>query len=122
VRLLADLFVAIGARIQQHLDTQGRKQTDLAKALGISRQVLNKIIQGKKAINVEEIANIASALGVEIEDLLKVRHESQENSMVLLMGSIDNESTRENLRFISFVMDEILELEDIVREPKRADV
>ena len=52
-------FAQVGENIQHLLDERGMTQQNLAEALGISKQVVNKIIKGNKAINVKEIAEIA---------------------------------------------------------------
>ena len=45
-------FAQVGANIQEQLDRKGFTQQSLADELGISKQVMNKIIKGNKAINV----------------------------------------------------------------------
>ena len=57
-------FAQVGENIQHLLDERRMTQQNLAEALGISKQVVNKIIKGNKAINVKEIAEIAQILGV----------------------------------------------------------
>ena len=56
-------YAQVGANIQEQLSLKGIKQQELADALSISKQVMNKIIKGYKAINVNELAQIASVLG-----------------------------------------------------------
>ena len=43
-------------------------QTDLAELIGVSKQVVNKIVQGKKAINALELAGIATVLKCTVDD------------------------------------------------------
>ena len=52
-------FAQVGANIQRQLDIKGMTQQSLADALQISKQVMNKIIKGSKAINVNELAKIS---------------------------------------------------------------
>ena len=60
-------FAQVGANIKKSLDIKGFTQQSLADALGISKQVMNKIIKGNKAINVNELAKIADILEKTLE-------------------------------------------------------
>lgn len=50
----------------------GMTQQNLADKLGISKQVMNKIIKGNKAINVMELSQIAAILGSTADSLFTV--------------------------------------------------
>ena len=63
-------FEKVGLNIQTILKRQNMKKTDLANKLNISRQMVQKIINGQKAINVKEIVSIANSLSVPVADLL----------------------------------------------------
>ena len=65
-------FAQVGANIQKQLHISGFTQQSLADALSISKQVMNKIIKGNKAINVQELAKIASVLHTTTDKLLSV--------------------------------------------------
>ena len=45
----------VGMNILFYLKDQNKTQVDLASGLGASKQVINKIIRGKKAIKTSEI-------------------------------------------------------------------
>ena len=63
-------YKQVGVNIKKELDSRGMTQQKLANALGISKQVMNKIINGLKAINVNELSKIASILGITTDQLL----------------------------------------------------
>jgi len=65
-------FAQVGANIQNKLLEKEMTQQSLADALGISKQVMNKIIKGNKAINVNELAKIADILNTSTDTLLTV--------------------------------------------------
>ena len=65
-------FAQVGANIQEKLNEKGMSQQSLADALGISKQVMNKIIKGSKAINVNELSKIAGILSTSTDSLLTV--------------------------------------------------
>ncbi|MCD8096825.1 MAG: helix-turn-helix domain-containing protein [Lachnospiraceae bacterium] len=66
------LFEQVGSNIRSILSAQGRTQQSLAEELGISKQVMSKIIAGAKAINAAEIRRIADALHVSADSLLEM--------------------------------------------------
>ena len=105
-------FKQVGNNIQNTLTAQGRTQQSLADSLGISKQVMNKIISGSKAINVAEISKIADVLGVSADKLLATNIESEQPHVFAFMGQVKNEQTKEKIKFLQTVIDEILMLEE----------
>ncbi len=105
-------FQQVGENIQGVLLRQGKTQQYLADKLGISKQVMNKIISGAKAINVVEISRIAQILNVAVEDLLAVTLAQEPSHSFSFMGKVENEQTREKIEFLKNVIDEILFLEE----------
>ena len=88
-------FTQVGANIQRQLNKKGFTQQSLADALGISKQVMNKIIKGSKAINVNELAKIASVLGATTDELLTVQGEPVSVDSLSFMGNVTDEETLE---------------------------
>lgn len=107
------IFKQVGNNIQIILTRQGKTQRFLAEQLCISKQVMNKIISGTKAINVEEISKIASVLNVSADSLLTVETAAQKPMHNLsFMGQAENEKMKEQIKILQTVIDEILMLED----------
>lgn len=114
---MKSLYVRIGERIQSYLDQYKLSQKEFAEQINVSPQVMNKIIQGKKAINAIEIQQIANALSISINDLVG---EVQPNApitdpVLFMMGKTENEQTKEKLRFLDHVMDQMLRIEEITK-------
>ena len=107
-------FSQVGANIQKQLDAKGFTQQRLADVLGISKQVMNKIIKGNKAINVNELAQIASVLGTTTDELLTVRGEPVTADSLSFMESVTCEETREKINLMRQAIDEIHMLEDLL--------
>ena len=108
-------FAQVGENIQHLLDERGMTQQNLAEALGISKQVVNKIIKGNKAINVKEIAEIAQILGVSADDLLMVRDTNTAPDSLSFMGTVQ-EDTLQKINRIREAIDEIHMLEGVLHD------
>lgn len=107
-----DIFRQVGNNIQSVLASQGKTQQFLAEKLGISKQVMSKIIAGAKAINVAEISKIASALNVTADRLLEVEGTQESGHHFSFMGQVRNERTKQKIELLQTVIDEILMLEE----------
>lgn len=107
-------FAQVGANIQKQIDVKGFTQQSLADALGISKQVMNKIIKGSKAINVNELAKIASVMGTTTDELLTVSAGPVSSDSLSFMGSVTDEPTLERINLIRSAIDEIHMLEELL--------
>ena len=107
-------FAQVGANIQRQLDIKGGTQQSLADALEISKQVMNKIIKGSKAINVNELAKIAEVLGTSTDDLLMAHGEPVSADNLSFMGSVSDEKTLEKVNLMRTAIDEIHMLEELL--------
>ena len=85
----------IGTNILFYLKEQNKTQVDLANGLGASKQVVNKIIKGKKALKTEELVGISNFLGIEIQQLINSQNVVDETELeaVHLYGKIENRET-----------------------------
>ena len=107
-------FAQVGENIQKQLDLKGFTQQSLAGALGISKQVMNKIIKGSKAINVNELAKIASVLGTTTDELLMASEEPVSVENLSFMGNVTDEETLEKVGLLRTAIDEIHILEELL--------
>ena len=106
-------FKSVGMNISSILEQKNITQQHLADLMGVSKQVLSKIIKGQKAINVSEIFMISKALDVPIDSLLDVGLQSRNPSpQFSFMGDLKKEKTKEKVDFLRNVIDELLFLED----------
>ena len=97
------IFRQVGNNIQSILSVQGKTQQFLAEQLGISKQVMSKIITGAKAINVAEISKIANVLNVSVDRLLETS---------VIQGQVKSASTKQKIEILQKIIDEILWLEE----------
>ncbi|MCR4650686.1 MAG: helix-turn-helix domain-containing protein [Lachnospiraceae bacterium] len=107
-------FAQVGANIQKQLSIKGFTQQSLADALGVSKQVMNKIIKGSKAINVNELAKIASIVGTTTDELLMTQGEPVSVDNLSFMGSVTDEETLEKVNLMRTAIDEIHMLEELL--------
>ena len=107
-------FAQVGANILDKIERKGMTQQSLADALGISKQVMNKIIKGSKAINVNELAKIESVIGTTTDELLTVSGEPVSADSMSFMGSVTDEETLEKIELMRSAIDEIHMLEELL--------
>ena len=110
-----NFFEQVGRNILQLLNENGKTQVWLATQLDVSRQMLQKIIKGKKAINAMEITQIAQILKVSVDQLTK-QHDEVEDAVIQFMGQIENETIRSEFELINRVINEIILMEDDLDE------
>ncbi len=112
-----NFFENIGLNISEVLSDRNMSQTDLAERMGISKQVMSKIINGQKAINALEIKSIAKILDVDVNRLVEEKTSNTNNreSLVMLMGEV-NGNTKQELTFLNTVINELDYLEDLLHE------
>ncbi|MDP8208156.1 MAG: HigA family addiction module antitoxin [Candidatus Electryonea clarkiae] len=60
----APIAIPPGQTIREMLDDRGMSQKDFALKMGIPAQMINEIIQGKKAITVTTAAQLEAVLGL----------------------------------------------------------
>lgn len=105
-------FEVVGQNILNGLEEVRMERRELAEKLGVSRQMLQKILKGHKAINVMEISRIAGILGVPADSLLR---EPETNATVYPVPAVQymgSPSERGSVGFIQNFFDEYVKLED----------
>ena len=100
-------FAQLGSNIQKIMTDRGITQQNMADELGISKQVMHKIVKGHKAINVNEISKMAAVPGTSVDELLMVSCENEAADKLRYMGDTQNEETPERVNLIRTAMDEI---------------
>lgn len=114
---MAVVFEQIGEKISIWLQQNGYTQNELSDRLGISKQVMSKIILGKKSVNIVEIQQIASVMNVSIDELMgnSLRSNGIQDPIMFMIGNLSNDKTKEKLQFLDHVMDELIELEKLIK-------
>ena len=105
----------VGKRIQECLDEIGWSQSRLAEELGVSRQIVNKIIHGRKNVTLEEIKIIADILEISLEELVQKKNEdeTEEDPMIAFMGEVDTQEAKDGLNKAKEIMDLIIFHRDV---------
>lgn len=115
--MYATNFTQVGKKISYVMTQQGMTQQKLADKLGISKQVMSKIIRGNKAINVMELSQIASILGSTTDSLLTVESNTIHFEPALsFMGMIKDEETCAKVELLRNAIDQIHLLEELANE------
>lgn len=110
-------FIQVGKNISNVMTQRGMTQQNLADKLGISKQVMSKIIKGNKAINVTELSQIASILGSTTDSLLTVESNTLSREPGLaFMGIIKDDETRAKVELLRSAIDQIHLLEELANE------
>lgn len=106
---MIDINMIIANNILNILHEQGKKQTDLAEDICVSRQTMRKMLSGESAINAVELKKIAESLNVPMETITKVQPVPVETDVIrIFKGRIENENAKEALRIADEVSDMIL--------------
>lgn len=117
-----DFFEIVGQNIADVLEEKGITQKQLAEQIGVSKQVMNKIVRGQKAINTLEVKMIADALGATIERLVQERGDSwpeaskHEEMLPIFMGQVRSEEAKQGLVFLNKVIREICTMEEVLKD------
>lgn len=101
----------IGTNILFYLNKQNKTQVELAEGLGASKQVVNKIIKGKKALKTQELVAISDFLKISMEDIINGNKTIKEEELeaVHLSGTINKTETAE---FILSLIDNLSTMEE----------
>lgn len=72
VAVMVKMNEIISNNIINIMKQSGKKQIDLAGYLGVSKQIVSKMLSGARIINAIELQKIAEFLSVSMESLVKV--------------------------------------------------
>lgn len=97
----------ISNNIMNTMRQNDKKQIELAGHLGVSKQVISKMLSGARTINAIELQKIAEFLGVTMESLVKVPQVLPEtNTVKAYMGRVKSQEAKDGLA----IADEIANL------------
>lgn len=110
-----NFFQNIGNNILVHMKKNNLSKTILAEKIGVSSDVLDKIIEGKKAINSYEISKIAEILGVSADLLLNTNDKIQleQDSLDFFAETFIN---IDNFKLLYSIIEEYINMESDVHE------
>lgn len=93
-----DMNTIIINNILDVMKEKNRKQVDLATEIGVSRQIMSRMLNGGRVINAVELTSIAKALCVSTERLVNLPERKEEtNAIRAFMGSVNTNEARKGL-------------------------
>lgn len=100
----------VGKRIQKRLDELEWSQARLADKLSVSRQIINKIIHGRKNVTLKEIKLISDILDINLEDIVKEVDEEniEDDPIIAFMGQVHTQEAKDGLNKAKQIMDKII--------------
>lgn len=108
-------FECVGKNILEVLTENNMSQTELAEKIGVSKQVMGKIVKGQKSINALEIKKISEALCITMERLLEEKKELEEEPILMFMGKV-KEDNKKDIKFLSVVIGELIAMEEALND------
>lgn len=118
-----DINNVICTNINRLLYEKSMKQIDLANYLGISKQVMSKMLNGSRIINASELKAISEFLSVSMEELTLIPENYVDpDEIKAFMGKVQTQEAKDGLKMIDKIADMILfysrarEVENIMSE------
>ena len=106
---MLDANMIIANNIRAELEKDNKKQSDLAKEIGVSKKTMSKIMSGARAISAIELRRISECLNVTIGSLLKMPGSLNEtDGTTALMARAKTEEARMETRLAEKPPDLIL--------------
>ena len=119
---MTDMNLVIAKNILTNLQAKKKKQKDLAAYLGVSPQIMSKIMNAERTISAIELKKISDFLDVSLNDLMS-NPKSEEDFDVSLafMGKISSEGGKKAVEIASLVADTIIFYDRIIENGKKME-
>ena len=119
---MTDMNLVIAKNILTNLQAKKKKQKDLAAYLGVSPQIMSKIMNTERTISAIELKKISDFLDVSLNDLMS-NPKSEEDFDVSLafMGKISSEGGKKAVEIASLVADTIIFYDRIIENGKKME-
>lgn len=106
---MVDINVVVANNIVDQMKKHNTKQIDLAKAIGVTKQIMSKMLNGSRMINIAELHKISDYFHIRMEDLMKVPAPTYERNVVkAFMGKVNSDAAREALHTVDELADMII--------------
>lgn len=106
---MLDMNLVIARNIMAQLKRNNKKQVELAAGIGVSKQILNKILSGARMVNAIELHQIADYFGIAMEELMEQPKSGEETNVVrAFMGKVTSDAAKEALAVADELADMIL--------------
>lgn len=106
---MLDINVVVANNVIEQMKKKNVKQIELANAIGVTKQVMSKMLNGSRMINIAELHKISEYFGIKMDDLMYESTVSQDENVVkAFMGKVNTEAAREALNIVDELADMII--------------
>ncbi|SFO29984.1 DNA-binding transcriptional regulator, XRE-family HTH domain [Pseudobutyrivibrio sp. UC1225] len=106
---MVDINVVVANNIIDLMKKNHTKQKDLAVEIGVSKQIMSKMLNGSRMISIAELHKIAEYYHVKMDDLLKQQNIMKEGDVVkAFMGKVSTDAARDALKMVDELADMIV--------------
>lgn len=106
---MMDMNTMISRNINEIMIEKGYKKVDLADAIGVTRQTLNKMLNGGRNVSAIELKLIADFLNVSMERLVESsQNEISHNPIMAFCGQVNTEEARRGVQMVDRIADLII--------------
>ena len=106
---MVDINVVVANNILDLMKKKNMKHIDLANAIGVTKQIMSKMLNGSRLINIAELHKIADYFDVKMDDLMKTPDTTYTTDVVkAFMGKVNSDAAREALRTADVLADMII--------------
>lgn len=106
---MIDINLIIANNVMDQMKQHNTKQIELAKTIGVTKQVMSKMLNGSRMISIVELRRIADYFHVQVSDLMKLSTVSENDNVIQnLMCRVNSEAARRALHIADELSDMII--------------
>ena len=106
---MVDINVVVANNIMDQMKEHNTKQIELANAIGVTKQIMSKMLNGSRLISIAELRKIADYYHVQTDDLMREPAVFYDTNVVrAFMGKVNSDAAREALRTADELADMII--------------
>lgn len=103
---MVDMKAIIARNISLALKKSGKKQYELANALGYSKQVVSNMLLGSRMVNALDLKKIAIFCNVSMDSLVEIpQHPMEENVVRAFMGEVNSAEAKKGIEIADGLID-----------------
>lgn len=106
---MIDVNLMIANNIHEILREQGKKLADLAVGIGVTEQIVGKMLNGGRSISALELKRITEYLNVPMDSVMRMPATVEEADVIhTFMGRVETEEAKQALEMADEISDRIL--------------
>lgn len=103
---MVDMNMVVAKNISYAMKSAGKKQCELAEAMGYSKQVVSNMLSGSRTVNAVELKNIAEFCNVSMESLVALPEKPIETNVVrAFMGHVKTDKAKKGIEIADKLID-----------------